>query len=415
YNALGFDRTAPVEIDCADESVTAVRDAAGKLLPTVVSHRDGCRKLCFLAENVPALGAAVFTPVADSAPAGGMQIAESASGITVENEKFIAVFDSLGRLCSYYDKGEEREIIDAPANALRLFRDGPQREDAWNIYPEYRDREIEAPFRGEISVLENNALRTVLRLRLTGERCTILQDIVLRADTARIDFVTHVDWQEQHKVLRVYFPCRLNTPYVALEEGFGTYMRPTVASTSFEKSRFEFCAHRFADLSEGDYGAALLNDCKYGHDVDGNTLGLTLLRATTHPATVGDKGEHDITYAFFPHAGDWRAADVVRQGLDLNTPFVTAKGSRSIAAPVRCESRNLIIDTLKAAEDGDGYILRLYECHGNHGRGELVFDRVPQSITETDLLEAPERELDPVERITVAYAPYEIRTFRIRF
>jgi len=415
YNALGFDRTAPVEIHCADESITAVRSADGKLLPAAVTLRDGCRKLCFLAADVPALGAAVFTPVAEPAPAGGMQITENADGITVENDRFIAAFDGLGRLCRYYDKAAAREIIDAPANELRLFRDGPQREDAWNIYPEYRDREIESPFRGEISVLENNALRTILRLQLTGERCAILQDIVLRPDTARIDFVTHVDWQELHKVLRVYFPCRLNTPYVALEEGFGTYMRPTVASTSFEKSRFEFCAHRFADLSEGDYGVALLNDCKYGHDVDGNTLGLTLLRATTHPSTIGDRGEHDITYAFYPHAGDWRAADVVRQGLDLNTPFVTAKGARSFTALVRCESRNLVIDTLKAAEDGDGFILRLYECHGNHGRGELIFDRVPRSIAETDLLEAPEREIHPAARIVLEYAPYEIRTFRIRF
>ncbi|MBR3692646.1 MAG: alpha-mannosidase [Clostridia bacterium] len=415
YNALSFDRTAPVEFDCRDESLTAVRDAQGRLLPTVVTERGGRRKLCFLAECVPALGASVYTPVAACAPAGGMDVTETDAGITVENAGYILSFDRLGRLTRLYDKAADREALSAPGNALRLFRDGPQREDAWNIYPEYREREIENAFTGRISLSENNALRTVLSLELTGERCTLRQDIVIRPDTPRIDFVTKVDWQEKHRVLRVYFPCNVQTPYVALEEGFGTYMRPTVASTPFELSRFEFCAHRFADLSEGDYGVALLNDCKYGHDVDGGTLGLTLLRATTHPSTVGDRGEHEITYSVFPHAGDWRAAAVVRQGLDLNTPLLSAKGSTPLESPLRLEDKNLILDTVKAAEDGDGFILRLYECNGNRGKGELIFAKTPVSVEETDLLERPERSLAAANRLPVEYGPYEIKTYRVRW
>ena len=61
------------------------------------------------------------------------------------------------------------------------------------------------------------------------------------------------------------------------------------------------------DLSEGDYGVSLLNDCKYGHDIRDNVMRLSLLRSPTSPDPEADQGEHGFAYSLLPHAGGWDA------------------------------------------------------------------------------------------------------------
>ncbi len=413
YNPLSFPRTAVAEIECPDARKTCVRAPSGEALPTEVFEKNGARFLRFLAKDVPPLAAAVYTFSEDAAPRGGMDVRQSAEGVEVENPGFLLRFDAEGRLVRIFDKAADREVVSGPAGELRIFRDGPQREDAWNLYPEYREREIaDYPFVRSIELVENNAVRTVLLRRLSAEKCDITQRIVLYPHTARIDFETHAEWNEVHKVLRAYVPCALRAPFAALEEGFGTYLRPTVASTPFELSRFEVCAHRFIDLSDGAYGVSLLNDCKYGHDVQDNVLGVTLLRSTTHPAKHADIGAHDFTYSIYPHAGDRREGLTVREGLDLNAPLFVRPGSRPLAAPAFCGARDLIIDSVKPAEDGRGFILRLYECNGCSGSGELALPAAAR-VTECDLLEKPAAPPEETDRVRIRYGPYEIRTFRV--
>lgn len=417
FNPLGFARSSTAEYIC-DKCAAglAVADANGRILPANFEELDGGKvKITFCAENVPALGAKAYKLIRGTAPAGGMKIEQKDGGFVINNPDYTVCISGCGKLTRYYDKKADREALAAPGNDIKIFMDGPQREDAWNIYPEYREREIDYGWKNSVSIKENSALRTVVSVKKEGAKCIIYQDITLYPGKVRIDFVTHVDWRERHRVMRVYFPCNVSAPYAALEVGFGTYMRPSIASTPFETSRFEVCAHKFIDLSEGEYGVSVLNNCKYGHDVQGNTLGITLLRSTTHPDTTADYGEHDITYSVYPHAGDWRQALTAREGLDLNTPFITTSGNAAgMASLASCSNRNVIIDTLKAAEDGHGYIVRLYECNGNSGKAELSFAKAPKAVIETNMIEEECGAADyTAGKLRFSFTPYEVKTYRL--
>ena len=215
-------------------------------------------------------------------------------------------------------------------------------------------------------------------------------------------------------------PANVKSQTAAYEVGFGTFLRPTIANTPYDQSKFEVCAHKFADLSEGDYGVSVLNDCKYAHDCVDNTLGITLLRGTTHPDPMADLGEHEINYAVYPHTGDWRAAQTARRGHELNNVVTVLPVSEAVADKLdgtgllSVDNENIIVDTVKRAEDGNGYIVRLYECNGNRGSAALTFARVLKSAVEVDLVEKTVAAAAcSGETLRFAFTPYEIKTFRI--
>jgi len=146
-------------------------------------------------------------------------------------------------------------------------------------------------------------------------------------------------------------------------------------NTSGDMPRFEVCA-QWVDLSEADYGVALLNDCKYGHNVLNNTIGLSLLRSSISPDPVADRGEHKFTYSLLPHRGDFRRGEVVEQAYALNVPLlaVATKATRgdlpSKAAFFEVDRPGVVGEAIKRSEDGSSVIVRLYEAFG--GRGKCV-------------------------------------------
>ena len=258
-------------------------------------------------------------------------------------------------------------------------------------------------------------LRVVRRFNLS----TITQDIILRSDARRVDFATHVDWRETERMLKAAFHPDVLASKATYEIQFGAIERPTHWNTSYDRARFEVCGHKWADLSEGGYGVSLLNDCKYGYDIKDNVMRLTLLRAPNYPDPVGDKGEHDFVYSIYPHFGDWRVGDTVREAYQLNAPLAAGTGSGAAAklAPfgfVASSRPDVIVDTLKGAEDGDGLILRVYESQGARGDAEVDFGFALASAAECNLMEDYEHDV-PVEggRLRFYIKPYEIKTFRL--
>jgi alpha-mannosidase len=241
----------------------------------------------------------------------------------------------------------------------------------------------------------------------------------------RVDFVTEVEWQERQTLLRALFPLNINATRATCEIQFGAVERPTHRNTSWDWARFEVCAHKWVDLSEGEYGVALLNDGKYGHSLHHNVLGLSLLKGGIHPDPDADRGRHRFTYSLLPHAGDWRAGQVVRRAYELNAPLVAHRTGTGVqlnaptagaqASFLSTPTEHIVVETLKAAQDGDGLIVRLYEAHNQRGQASLVFDRPIASAVETDLLE---REIGEVavegRELRFEVKPFEIKTLRVR-
>jgi alpha-mannosidase len=273
----------------------------------------------------------------------------------------------------------------------------------------------------EVDVVEAGGLRGAVRFRRSFGASVIDQTMVLEAGSRRVDFLTEVDWHEDHKFLKVAFPVAVHAPAARFEIQFGHLARPTHANTAYEQARFEVCAQRWADLSEAGFGVALLNDCKYGYDVRNHTLRLSLLRAPTAPDPLCDRGRHRFTYALLPHGGD--LAPVIAAGYALGAPLAVRTptpagvpvGRRppefsmvSVAGP------GFVVETVKAADDGRGIIVRGYEALGGRRRVRLTPGMPCSAAVRTDLLE---RDGEPVESgedgIDLTVRAFEIVTLRL--
>lgn len=216
-------------------------------------------------------------------------------------------------------------------------------------------------------------------------------------------------------MLKAAFPLAVHTERATYEVQFGAIERPTHTNTSWEQEKFEVCAQRWADLSEGGYGVSLLNDCKYGHDARGNVLRITLLRGPQYPDPLADLGEHEFTYSLYPHQGDWREAETVRRGWELNVPMFTLPTDVQRPPTSFMQVRGpAIVEALKPAEDGDGAILRLYEPHGSRGKVTVHLKLPVRGVVACNLVEENEEAI-AVDSGAFSFdiLPFQIRSFRL--
>jgi alpha-mannosidase len=239
-----------------------------------------------------------------------------------------------------------------------------------------------------------------------------VQTIRLDAGAKHLAFDTEIDWHERRTLLKVMFPLNCKSPRATYETMFGAVERPTHANTDADLAQYEVPAHRWADLSEPGFGVSLLNDSRYGHSVFGNVMSLSLLRGTMSPDATADLGVHRLRYALYPHAGDWRDAQTVREAHCFNRSLVWANGSAGeiLRRPfVSIEPANLVVDTLKPAEDGEGFVVRLYESTGSACKARLMFG-VP--VRNVGLSNTMEDRLMPLAVANNA-CEFDIRPFQI--
>ena len=343
----------------------------------------------------------------------------------LENDFLRVEFNDNGDIARIFDKQSHREVLSANsvANHFQAFEDRPKSWDAWDIDIFYDDKVWLAEPAHSIRMIESGELRQAIEIKRKILHTEYSQVISLNHNSARLDFDTHVNWQERHTMLKVAFPVDVLSPQATYEIQWGNVTRPTHRNTAWDWARFETCAQKWVDLSEGGYGVSLLNDCKYGHDVHDNVLRLTLLRSTTNPDPTADYGEHHFKYSLYPHAGSWNE-ETQREAYLLNDPIIVyqskVKGQRSTApvsslqSLVTCDSLNVIIETVKQAEDGEGIIVRLYESQRKRGQVRLKFGGAVESAWMTNLLEENESVLHvDQDSILLALHPYQIVTLRV--
>ena len=236
----------------------------------------------------------------------------------------------------------------------------------------------------------------------------------------RIDFETVVDWHQHHQMIKTAFPVDINSDKATYEIQFGTIERPTHKNTSWDAAKFEVCAQKYADLSDGGYGVSIVNDCKYGHDIHDGVITLSLLRSPTYPAENADQGEIRFTYSICPHKGTLRESDTVRTAYALNYPLtaIRAEGEKSVIperfSAVDTGRGNVVCETVKESEDGKANIIRLYECGNIKTRVSLSTDLKFSKAYLCDLQENPIRELEVVDgKINTELRGFEIVSVRL--
>ncbi|MFN8538750.1 MAG: alpha-mannosidase [Thermomicrobiales bacterium] len=344
----------------------------------------------------------------------------------MENRFYRLELDPRGHIRSLRDKrAGNREVLapGARANQLIAFEDKPLQYDAWDIDAFYEQKPYPIDSLHELTVTERGPVRGIVRLRRTFLSSEIIQQIIIYRDSPRIDFATTITWREHQILLKAAFPVAIHAGHATYEVQFGNVERPTHRNTSWDRARFEVCAQRWADLSEGDYGVALLNDGKYGYDIHGNVMRLTLLKSGIMPDPNADQGRHQFTYSLLPHPGDWRTADVHAHAAALDSPLQAREAPAAPGGTTRdrlilatCDRPGLIIDTIKPANDGRGLILRLYEAHGTRGPATITFAHPIAHAEECNLLE---EHIGPAERtdthgVTLTVQPYELKTLRVQ-
>ena len=253
--------------------------------------------------------------------------------------------------------------------------------------------------------------------RVTGKigESSYKQYIRLAKGARRLTFETEVDWKELHRLLKVAFPVDVYAENGINEMQFGFVERPAHRSKPYDQDRFEVCNHRYSALCDGAHGAAVLNDCKYGISMNGNSLELTLLRGAASPEMRADNYVHHFTYGFTAWEGSFAGCDVVRQGYELNVdPVVVSGGGRDFSL-LSIDQDNIFADTLKPAEDGSGdWILRLYEAKKAARNARIQVELENFRAYECDMLETVLQEI-PVEggRLSLDFRAFEVKTIRL--
>ncbi|WP_217595900.1 alpha-mannosidase [Cohnella sp. GbtcB17] len=422
FNGLGWARDVQAALAVAGSSASALAayDSEGRRLTADVFGED---RLTVCVPAVPAFGyKTVWLREEMDASTAAAGAAGYRLGDGWETAAYRVRFNARGEIVSLFDKAAGREIVKAgeAANRFGFYHDRPTLWDAWDI-----DERYELQPAGEAELLEKSvALQgetmDVLRFRWRLHQSEISQDVVFYHGDRRIDFRTRVVWNESHKLLKVGFPIDVVASKATYEIPYGALERPTHRNTSWEQAQYEVCGHRFVDVSEHGYGVSLLNDCKYGYDVQGTTIRLSLLRAPKWPDITADLGEHEFTYSLYPHEGDWRTAHTLRRAAELNAEDVVVLADRqsgslpATGALLPFVSEHVVLDSVKPAEDGDGIVLRLYESSGGRGCAALNWPRPFARAVLSDALEANGDALEAEDgRIELAFAPFEIKTVKL--
>ena len=439
FNSLSWPRTEVVEIEVQlpgpAKQIEAVNSAGALVDSQLLGMEPGTnRARLLILANAPALGFTTYFIRAAAKPSHAHAVLR-ASADSLENGFLrLRIDPQTGCLTSLFDKRTQTEAL-APAetdtggskafacgNLLQAFYDKPKYWDAWNIDADVEKQHWDLDKADEVRLSESGPLRAVIRVKKHFQASTFVQDITMYAGVPRVDVKMQADWHEKHILLKVAFPLSAHNDKATFEIPFGSIERPTTRNTPAEQAKFEVPAQRWADLSDAKHGFSLLNDCKYGYDVKGNVLRLSLLRSPEWPDPHADEGHHEFTYSLYPHGGSWRDAQTVRRGYELNDKLVavqTDKHQGLLSAEhsfIQVQADNVVLTAVKKAEDDGELILCFYEWAGKDTDAKLQFSQGVQSAVETDLMERTIGSL-AVENhgIAVHTKPYEIKTAKVRF
>lgn len=411
-NNSNWDRNESINIKC-DEDGSFYDEDGNKL-----KYQRNKDEYTVEIKNIPALGYKRIILKVDDVQDDNNSVFEYCDG-KISTPKYNIEWNEYGQLTSIYDKENKREVLakGERGNVLQMFEDKPMAHEAWDIDIFYQEKMREVKDLQSVELIEIGNLKAVIRFKYKYMNTTISQDMIVYANSSRIDFKTNVDWREKKQLLKVAFVVDIRNTMATYDVQFGNVKRPTHWNTSWDRARFESVAQQWVDLSERNYGVSLLNNCKYGHDIKDNVIRLTLLKSATHPDPVQDQGEQNFTYSLLPHSGDFIDGNTVKHAYELNQPLRAIKGmlkSEVKKQLFKFNDANILVDAIKKAEDEDMIIIRFHDYSGSRQNVSIDSDYEITGWMETNLMEKAIENLRNENYINIVVNPYEIKTLMIK-
>jgi alpha-mannosidase len=453
FNDLSWERSDPVMTDGSLlGKAAALKSPAGICGIQRYTGMDGGETAVF-SPRLPGMGWAYFTALSAKEAAAELKTESpfTYQGDSLRTPFYRVKFDQAGRITGLYDTGEKREWVASGGcfNGLVSAQDVPVLWEAWDIDSDWTRYLVEETRLLSTELAADGPVCFILRRKYAiCEASTLTQDTVFYTAERRIDFVTKVDWREKQRLLKVGFDTALDAVQVRCEVQYGHLLRNTHKNLPQDRAKFEICAHKWISLEEEGGGLALLNDCKYGHDVSGGSMRLTLLRSPKAPDENADIGEQRFTYSILPFPGAFGDSGLVRKAYELNSPAAVEAGKKE-GAPVKTavsgktaasgkmaafgkaggayslfslDGKAVIAESVKAPEPGPesgpqkALALRLYESLGGRAKTALHFYREIASAAAVDMLEENPRPLRFSGRdLPLEFRGFEIKTVLVRF
>lgn len=320
-------------------------------------------------------------------------------------------FDSNYSIKYLYDKKEKRQLAKSNLNQLIMYEDKPMWHDNWDIDEYYTEKSYIVDEVNNAYILEDGPIYTIFRIEKKISKSTIIQDMYIYSDTPRIDFKTTIDWKDSQHLLKAHFPLNLHSNEAVYDIQFGYVKRATHKNTSWDRARFESCAHKYVQIAENNYGVAILNDCKYGYSVEGTDIGITLIKSGIEPNEMADKEIHYITYSIYPHNN---LTQCINESYDLNNEMIAYEGKMECDrfSFVNTDKENIVIETIKKAFDDDGIVIRLYESLNQLTSFKLNLNIDLKNAYLCDALENEIEKIDLDNLITIK--PLEFLTIKVK-
>ncbi len=342
----------------------------------------------------------------------------------IENKFFNISINEKGHFSSIYDKSAKRELLKEGScgNVIVSYEDKPHNFDAWELNNYYVEKSWVIDDLQSIEVVESGNVRSAIKIVRNYLDSVINQYIYVYSDMPRIDIKNEIDWKEKQIFVKCYFPVDIHTNEATFDIQYGNVTRPTHSNTSWDMAKFEVCVHKWLDVSEDDYGLSVINDCKYGCNVQGGVIGVTMLKSGIYPNPEADKELHEFTISLYPHKGSWKDAGTVAQAYQINNPLIAVSKSsdggmlESEYSFVQSDCENVVVEVVKKAEDNSNDILiRLYECYNRRTQATLTFGKNLKGAVECDMLENDICDVNYSENtISFEIKPYEIKTFKVK-
>lgn len=377
-------------------------------------------RCAFVAQDVPSLGYKTFYAV-ESEKTPDLLSPLVAEENSLENEFFrIEIDPQSGDLSRIYDKRNDREVLSESSKGNQLIAIEDEGDSEGRFVrksdvcgkPPGAEESIRAV--SSIRVLENNPVRVSIRIEKEYQNSRFVQDVILYRNMDRIDFNLILDWHDIHRMIKVAFPFSPIDPEITYDVPYATQVRPA--------DGMEYPAQKWVDLYTGGYGIALINKGRYAHDVQGNTIRLSILRSPTQPAYNTDEGIHSLQYSIYPHREKWNESPVVQRSYEFNYPLTAIAPTRHTGAEpgkksfLSIQPENVLLEVVKKAYDSSRTVLRFCEKYGRSQKVSIAFSFPLQEAHETDLLENELNGLSVLgSKLEFTLKPYEIKTIAVAF